>query len=125
VIASILSFSLLTSHFLAMGAPPQQDQDPVRGFLLMMGPIIGMVVIFYLVAIRPQQKQQKELKKTLDSIKAGDRVLTSGGIFGVVTQVREKNIVVKIAENTKVEMLRSGIQQVLPNESKEEKKGGN
>ena len=107
-----------------MGAPPRPDEapDPVRQFLLFLGPIIGMIAIFYLIAIRPQQKQQKELRRTLDNLKVGDRVITTGSIFGVVTQIREKNIVVKIGENTKVEMLRSGIQQVVPQESKEEKK---
>ncbi len=84
-----------------------------------MGPMILIFVIFYLVLIRPQQKQQKELKKMLDALKVGDRVLTSSGIFGIVSQLKEKSVMVKIAENTKIEMLRSGIQQVLPNESKE------
>ncbi len=107
-------------NFLAM-APSQPGQDPTRNLIGMMGPMILIVVVFYLIAIRPQQKQQKELKKMLDALKVGDRVLTTGGIYGIVSQVKEKSVTVKIAENTKVEMLRSGIQQVLPNESKEEK----
>ena len=108
------------SQSFAMAAP-QPGEDPLRGFLGSIFPIIFILAIFYLLLIRPQQKQQKELKKMLDALKVGDRVLTTGGIYGIVSQVKEKSVIVKIAENTKVEMLRSGIQQVLPQEAKEEK----
>ena len=122
MISEIFNFSLLTSHFLAMGQPPQPGEDPTRSMLRMMVPMIAIFAIFYLVLIRPQQKQQKELKKMLEALKVGDRVLTSGGIYGLVTQVKEKSVIVKIAENTKVEMLRSGVQQVIREEGREEKK---
>ncbi len=117
----LLNLWSFASQSLAMGAPPQPGEDPLRNLLGSILPIVFIFAIFYLVLIRPQQKQQKELRKMLDTLKAGDRVLTTGGIYGIVSQVKEKSVIVKIAENTKVEMLRSGVQQVLPQETKEEK----
>ncbi len=99
-----------------MGPPPQPGDPPLKALLTTLGPMFLILAIFYLVFIRPQQKQQKELKKMLNTLKVGDRVVTTGGIFGIVSQVKEKSVVVKIAENTKIEMLRSGIQQVVPAE---------
>jgi len=104
--------------FLAMGAPPQPGENPARSLLTTMGPMILIFVVFYIILIRPQQKQHKELRKMLDALKVGDRVLTSSGMFGIVTQIKDKSLTVKIAENTRVEMLRSGIQQVIADENK-------
>lgn len=100
---------------LAMGQP-LPGEDPSRSMLRMMGPMLIIVAIFYLVLIRPQQKQQNDLKKLLDTLKTGDRVITSGGIYGIISQVKEKSVIVKVAENTKIEMLRSGIQSVVKEE---------
>lgn len=74
-------------------------------------------VIFYLLIIRPQQKRQKQHAQMLASIKNGDEVLTSGGIIGAVVGTKEENnvqiVVLKIADNTKVEVSRAHVQQVL------------
>lgn len=109
--------------FIAMGSPPAgQAQDPTRGMVQMIMMIAIMMIMFYVIAIRPQQKQQKELKKMLDALKAGDKVLLANGMYGIVSHIKEKTVIVKIAENTKVEMIRTGIQQVIAEEAKEEKK---
>jgi preprotein translocase subunit YajC len=111
------SFIVNASSFLAMGAPAQPGENPTKSLLGALGPMILIFVVFYLILIRPQQKQQKEARKMLEALKVGDRVLVAGGIYGMVAQLKEKSVVVKIAENTRVEMLRSAIQQVLPEES--------
>jgi preprotein translocase subunit YajC len=121
MIFDIFHFESFASILFAMGAPAQPGEDPTKSLIQMAGPFVIIMVIFYLIAIRPQQKQQKELKKMLDALKVGDRVLTTGGIFGVVSHIKEKSVTVKIAEGTKVEMLRSGVQQVLSDEVKEVK----
>lgn len=109
--------------FLAMGQPPGgQAQDPAKGMVQMVLMIGIMLVMFYVIAIRPQQKQQKELQKMLDALKPGDKVLLTSGIYGIVSHIKEKSVMIKIAENTKVEVIRTGIQSVVPEESKEEKK---
>lgn len=79
--------------------------------LVSLVPIILIFVIFWLLLIRPQQKKQKAHQKLLTQLRKGDRVVTNGGMFGVISSLNdEKNIVVlKIAENTKIEILKSSI----------------
>ncbi len=90
-------------------AQGQQGGSLLTGFII---PMLAMIVIFYFILIRPQQKKEKERKQLLESIQKGDKVLTVAGIYGVVVNIKpEENIVVlKIADNTKVEFARSAIQ---------------
>ena len=73
----------------------------------------GLIILMYLFMLRPQSKQRKEHQQMLDVLKKGDKVVTIGGIYGIVTNVKDKIVTVKIADNVKVEMLRSGIAQVV------------
>ncbi len=94
-------------------APGPAPSGPEQ-FLFTFAPLIAIAFIFYFMIIRPQQKKQKETQAMLKSIRKGDRVLTSGGIFGTVIGVKEKEdvIVLKVAEDVKVEFSRSAIVQV-------------
>ena len=78
-------------------------------------PLILIFVIFYFFLIRPQQKKVKEHKSMIESIKRGDKVITSGGITGIVERVIDNDkIEVEIAENVKVEIVKAtGIQSLL------------
>ena len=102
--------SLLT---LAMAAPGGgaggQSQSPA----FMIGWLVLMVGIFYFMMIRPQQRREKERRALLAAVKSGDRVLFSGGMLGIVTNVKDKILVIKIADNVKVEVVRSAVTQVL------------
>ena len=74
-------------------------------------PIILMIVIFYFLLIRPSQKKEKERKKMIDAIQKGDKVLTIGGMYGTVVNIKDGNtIVLKIGDSTKVEIVKSAIQ---------------
>jgi preprotein translocase subunit YajC len=74
-------------------------------------PIVLMIVIFYFLLIRPQQKREKDRKSMISNLKKGDKVITSGGMYGVIESVQENDIVVlKISGNTKVEFSKSSIQ---------------
>ena len=74
-------------------------------------PIILMIVIFYFLLIRPQQKKEKERRSMIDSIQKGDKVLTTGGIYGLVSNIKSEEIVIlKIADGTKVEFSKNSIQ---------------
>ncbi len=74
-------------------------------------PIILMIVIFYFLLIRPQQKKEKERKNMIASIQKGDKVITVGGLYGIVTNIKEDDIIVlKIADKTNAEFSRSSIQ---------------
>ena len=64
--------------------------------------IVLMFVVIYFFMIRPQQKRQKEIKKFRDSIKNGDKVITAGGIYGKVKDVKETTITLEIADNVRI-----------------------
>jgi preprotein translocase subunit YajC len=78
-------------------------------------PLVLIFAVFYFVLIRPQQQQQKQLKAALAGLRRGDRVLTAGGIVGVVQRVKEgsNEIEVDIAPNVRVVVLRETITRVL------------
>lgn len=65
-------------------------------------PLVLIFVIFYFLLIRPQQKKAKEHKQMIENLKKGDKVVTSGGIYGVIESVNTNTIQLKIAENVKV-----------------------
>ena len=67
--------------------------------ILMMAAVFG---VFYFLIIRPQRKKQKDMKKLLEALKKGDKVVTIGGIRGSIQNVKEKTIVIKVDENTKI-----------------------
>jgi preprotein translocase subunit YajC len=75
---------------------------------------------FYFLFIAPQKKKQKEHEKLLSSLQSGDEVVTTGGIFGVITNVKEDRFVVRVSENTKIEVGKAFIQSVgkKPDEEK-------
>jgi preprotein translocase subunit YajC len=83
---------------------------PSFGFLI---PILGIFVIFYFLLLRPQQKKQKELQKMIEALKKGDRVMTTGGIFGTVVGLKDNILVLKIDENTKIELVKSAVASVV------------
>lgn len=75
-------------------------------------PIILIFVIFYFFLIRPQNKKQKETEKMINALKKGDKVITIGGIHGVVSSVKDKTIVLKVDDNAKIEFNRTAIASV-------------
>ena len=80
-------------------------------------PLILIFVIFYFFLIRPQQRKAKEHKKMVEELKRGDKVLTTGGIIGTIERIIDnEKVEVEIADNIKVEVLRSsGIQSLINN----------
>jgi preprotein translocase subunit YajC len=77
---------------------------------------------FYFLFIAPQRKKQKEQEKMLSALQSGDEVVTSGGIYGVITNVKDDRFVLRIAENTKIEIGKGFIQSVAKKPDTEEKK---
>ena len=78
-------------------------------------PIMMLILfaIMYFLMIRPQKRREKERKEMLDNVQSGSRVLLTSGIIGQVTNVKENTVVIRIAENTKVEAVRAAISQIL------------
>ena len=79
-------------------------------------PLIAMVAAFYWILIRPQQKKAKEHENLLKSLKGGDRVVTSGGLIGVVISVKDKAVSLRCAD-AKLEVLKSSISEVTERSS--------
>lgn len=91
---------------LAQAAAPAAPQS---NLLVSMMPLVFIFVIFYFLLIRPQQKKQKDHEKLVQAVKTGDQVVTNAGIHGTVSNVKEKTVIIKIADNVKVEFDRSAI----------------
>lgn len=75
----------------------------------MLMPFILMFGVFYFLIIRPQQKRQRELRETIAALKAGDRVITTGGIIGTVTAVRDTSLMIRSADKSILEVARTAI----------------
>jgi preprotein translocase subunit YajC len=82
--------------------------------LVQFGPIIFLFAVMYFLLIRPQQQRQKKLEAMIKALKKGDRVLTSGGMFGTVIGVDDTKAVLRIADDVKAEFTKSSIVQVVP-----------
>lgn len=90
--------------------------NPQGNMLYSFAPLLFMILIFYFLLIRPQQRKQKEHQKMLSEIKKGDRVITTGGIYGLVERVREDGIlIIKVADNVKLEFARSAVSSIAKN----------
>jgi preprotein translocase subunit YajC len=92
-------------------ARPQGSGEPAA-FWVQLVPFLFIFLIFYFLLIRPQARRQKEHAQMLDSLKKGDRVLTQGGLYGVVVGTKDDVVVLKIAENIKVEVAKPAISAV-------------
>jgi preprotein translocase subunit YajC len=80
----------------------------------------GLVfVIFYFLIIRPQNKKQKQMQQMIAGVKKGDKVVTIGGIHGVVASVKESTVVVKVDDGTRIEFSKSAISSVSPVKTEE------
>jgi preprotein translocase subunit YajC len=114
--------TLLQTLLQAEGGPPAQDYS----FFVMMGLIF---VIFYALVMRPQQKQQKERDALIKSAVKGDRIVTNGGLHGVVSGVSDETLTVEVARvkggsKVEVEVSRSGVSSVVKAGTKSEGDGG-
>jgi preprotein translocase subunit YajC len=90
---------------LLMMQPEGQDANPLMSFL----PLLLIVVVFYFFMIRPQMKRQKEVRKFRESLAKGDKVVTTGGIYGRIIEVKETTIILEIAKDIHIKVDKNGI----------------
>ncbi len=95
-------FSLIPNAYAAGGAGQP-------GMLAQIVPLALIVVVFYLFLILPQQKQKKKHKEFIASLKRGDKVITSSGIYGTVVKVNERDLVLEIADNVHIKIIKDNI----------------
>ncbi|MBI2150702.1 MAG: preprotein translocase subunit YajC [Acidobacteria bacterium] len=86
----------------------QQTQQPGGGLIQFL-PLVFILAIFYVIVFLPARKRQKKLQNMIDSLKVGDKVVTSGGIYGTIVGFKDDRIQLRIAENVKIEMSRSAV----------------
>ena len=72
-------------------------------------PLLLIVAIFYFLIIRPQQRRQRQLQETISNLKIGDRVVTNGGVIGVITTVRDTSFLIRSADKSILEIARTSI----------------
>jgi preprotein translocase subunit YajC len=99
----------------AQGAQAAPEASPMWSFVV---PMIFMVVIFYFLLIRPQQRKAKEHKALLDNLKKGDRIITNGGLIGTIINIEDPLVIIEVADRVRVEVARPYIAGFAP------KKGG-
>ena len=91
-------------------APAQPGQEPPP-FWVSMVPLLALMVMLYIVMIRPQQKKAREHNDLLSRLKVGDKIVTTSGIVGTVVSLKDKHVAVRSAD-TKLEILKSAISEV-------------
>jgi len=100
----------------------QGGQQAQSSPVMMIGWLVIMVGLFYFMMIRPQQRKEKERRALIAGVKSGDRVVFGGGLIGTVANVKDTVLVVKVAENTKLDVLRASVTRVI---QKDEDLGAN
>jgi len=104
---SLLDFFISPANAQAAGGQP--------GGIITFLPIIFMLVIFYFLMIRPQQKRMKEHKEMVEALAKGDEVVTNGGLGGTVAKVGEAYLTLRIADGVEVNVQRQAVAALLPN----------
>ena len=105
---------LFTEKAFAFGGGQPAEGAEAPNMLVTMFPFILMFVILYLLIIRPQQKKQRDHQRMVDELKKGDRVVTSGGVHGTITGIKEQEgvLVVQVAKEVQIEVSRGSISRV-------------
>ena len=102
----------------AMGTGPGgAGGAPGGGMMGSLLPILLMFLVFYILLIRPQQKRTKQHKELLNSLKKGDEVVTSGGLFGKVTGITENVVTLEVADKVRIKVQRGNISGLKPKPS--------
>lgn len=100
-----------------MCAPSRSKRGGPRGLtnqqIAQLLPLAVLFVLMYFVMIRPQQAQQRRYKEMLGRLKKGDRVLTRGGIYGVIVELRDHRMLLELAQNVRVQADRTAVQSVV------------
>ena len=95
---------MIQALFVAMAAPASGVSP-----LVQLVPIALMVAIFYFIILLPMRRRQKKVQQFLEGLKVGDRVVTTGGIYGSITKLNDKSIQLQIAEKVRIEVARAAI----------------
>jgi preprotein translocase subunit YajC len=107
---------VFSTSFLAQAAAPAAGAPGAQGGMPGSFMIVAYLLLFgamYFFMIAPQRKKQKEHQKLLSTLQSGDEIITTGGIFGTITNVKEDRFVVRVSDNAKIEVGKAFVQTVL------------
>jgi len=101
---------LLTATIIFMGGclPPAGEESQTSIWTMII-PLVLIFAIFYFLIIRPQRKRQKEHEQLLEELKRGDRVITAGGIYGVIESVSEDSVIIKVESGTTMRIAKESV----------------
>ena len=99
-------------EILAQAQPAAPGPGPGGGFGFFV-PFIFIFIIMYFMLFRPQKKRQQEQQRLISALKTGDKVVTNAGIHGLIANVKETTVILKVADNVKIEMEKSAVANVL------------
>ena len=97
-------------QFLAQAQPATPAPGGGFGFFV---PFIFIFIIMYFMLFRPQKKRQQEQQRLISALKTGDKVVTNSGIHGLIANVKETTVMLKVADNVKIEVEKSAVTNVL------------
>ncbi|MDQ0287278.1 MULTISPECIES: preprotein translocase subunit YajC [Desulfofundulus] len=83
--------------------------------------IVALFALLYFLLIRPQQQRQKKHMEMIRNLKVNDPIVTIGGIYGTIVKIKDDTLVVRVADNVRIEILKNAVAQVRPREEEEEK----
>jgi preprotein translocase subunit YajC len=102
--------------FLAQAQPATPTPGPGGGFGFFV-PFIFIFIIMYFMLFRPQKKRQQQQQQLIAALKTGDKVVTNAGIHGLIANVKETTVILKVADNVKIEMEKSAITNIVKTEN--------
>ncbi len=114
-----LTFAWAQFATLAAAAPAKQPQSP--NIMTMLMPLLIMFGIIYFLVIMPQRKKQRKRMDLLKALRKNDKIVTVGGIHGIITHGRDREVIVKVDDNVKLTINRTGIAHVKREDDDEEK----
>ncbi|MFA5687791.1 MAG: preprotein translocase subunit YajC [Kiritimatiellales bacterium] len=100
-------------QWIALAAPPADGNQAQGGGIQFIGMMVLIFALMYFMMIRPQKRREKERRAMIAAVKAGSDVVLTSGIIGRVTNTKEKSLIIRTADDTKLEVLRSAVAQVL------------
>jgi len=119
-----LTVLFTTGDAIAMGGQPGPPGAEQPNMLVTMLPFVLMFVVMYFLIIRPQHKKQRDQQQMIDALKKGDRVVTSGGVHGLITGIKEKEgiLILQVAKDVQIEVSRGSVSRVVESKEKEKEK---
>jgi preprotein translocase subunit YajC len=102
------------SFFIPEAHAQAAEQSAAGGEMFQIFFLVGLFVLFYFIAIRPQRKRQKEHSEMVGSLSKGAEVVTSSGILGKITKLEDNFVILQVADNVELKFQRSYINAVLP-----------